>query len=89
MLLSMLQVEPGVRFMGIGEASFFVNDSQLVTKVSLSFRTSQLAAILVHMASPCEEGPSSLVMQDRIGPCCRLSIDHVLCVLDVLCRLTS
>ena len=51
--------------MGTGAASFSINESQSVTEVSLSFRTSQLAAVLVHMASPCDQGPSSLVGNDR------------------------
>ena len=51
--------------MGTGEAVFSVNEDQLVTEVLLSFRTSQLAAILLHMASSCEEGPSSLVRRDK------------------------
>lgn len=75
--------------MGTGAAVFSISDDQSVTEVSLSFRTSQLAAVLLHMASPYEEGSPLMVIKDKTRFVSQVNSVHVLCFADVLCRLTS
>ena len=47
--------------MGTGAAVFPVNDNQLLAEISLSFRSNQLATVLIHIVSSCEESLLSSV----------------------------
>ena len=53
-----------MRFMGTGAALFSVNSNQLVAEISLSFRSDQLAAVLVHIVPSCEESLPPPVKED-------------------------
>ena len=61
----MLQVTPGVRFMGEGAAVFF-NDQDFFHSISFSFRTEQVAGVLVHMLQRVSDGVPDHVSIDPL-----------------------